>query len=175
MSQALSLLGYPMSRQRARRLMALAGVTVRHLRKYKVTTDSNHQRPLFANLLRQYFQVSAPNRVWVGDITYIWTAEGWLYLAVVIDLFSRKVVGWSMSNRMKAQLVCDALTIATWNRRPQAGLIHHSDCGSQYASKKFTKLLKAHRIQGSMSGKGNCYDNAVAESFFGTLKQERVQ
>ena len=108
-------------------------------------------------------------------MTYIWTQEGWLYLAVVMDLCSRKIVGWSMSSRMKAQLVCDALTMAIWQRRPKAGLIHHSDRGSQYASKAFRRLLKAHGLQGSMSRRGNCWDNAVVESFFGSLKQERVQ
>ena len=107
-------------------------------------------------------------------MTYIWTQEGWLYLAVVIDLFFRKIVGWSMSSRMKAELVCDALKMAIWQRRPKAGLIHHSDRGSQYASKAFRQLLKAHSIEGSMSRKGDCWDNAVVESFFGTLKQERV-
>jgi len=107
-------------------------------------------------------------------VTYIWTQEGWLYLAVVIDLCSRKVVGWSMSTRMKAQLVCDALKMAIWQRRPTAGLIHHSDRGSQYASKAFRRLLAAHGFKGSMSRKGDCWDNSVVESFFGSLKQERV-
>ena len=148
---------------------------VRHRKKYKVTTNSKHSLPLFDNLLKRQFVVEAPDQVYVSDITYLWTREGWLYLAVVIDLYSRKVVGWSMSSRMKAQLVCDALTMAIWLRKPKAGLIHHSDRGSQYASKAFQQLLKAHGIQGSMSRKGNCWDNAVAESFFGSLKQERVQ
>lgn len=113
--------------------------------------------------------------MYAADITYVWTQEGWLYLAVVIDLCTRKVVGWSMSSRMKTQLVCDALQMAIWRRQPKAGLIHHSDRGSQYASKAFRRLLKAHGIEGSMSRKGDCWDNAVVESFFGTLKQERVQ
>ncbi len=108
-------------------------------------------------------------------LTYIWTQEGWLYLAVVIDLFSRKVVGWSMSSRMKAQLVCDALTMAIWQRRPPSGLIVHSDRGSQYASKQYRNLFDKNGFKGSMSRKGNCWDNAVVESFFGSLKQERVQ
>ena len=111
----------------------------------------------------------------MSDITYVWTQEGWLYLAVVIDLFSRKVVGWSMSSRMKARLVCDALKMAIWQRQPKAGLIHHSDRGSQYASEAFRRLLKVNEFQGSMSRKGDCWDNAVVESFFGSLKQERVQ
>ena len=113
--------------------------------------------------------------MYASDVTYIWTQEGWLYLAVVIDLCSRKVVGWSMISRMKAQLVCDALKMAIWQRRPKAGLIHHSDRGSQYASRAFRQLLKAHGIKGSMSRKGDCWDNAVVERFFGSLKQERVQ
>ena len=120
------------------------------------------------------FKTPEADQVYAADVTYIWTQEGWLYLAVVIDLFSRKVVGWSMGSRMKAQLVCDALTMAIWQRKPKAGLIHHSDRGSQYASKAFRKLLKAHNINGSMSAKGDCWDNAVAESFFGSLKQERI-
>ena len=110
----------------------------------------------------------------MGDITYLWTQEGWLYLAVVIDLYSRKVVGWSIGSRMKAQLVCDALSMAVWQRKPKAGLVVHTDRGSQYASVAYRRLLKAHGLIGSMSRKGNCWDNAVAESFFGSLKRERV-
>ena len=143
--------------------------------KYKVTTNSNHKQPVFDNLLDREFAVEQPDQVYASDITYIWTQEGWLYLAVVIDLYSRKVVGWSMSSRMKAQMVCDALEMAVWQRRPDAGLIHHSDRGSQYASRDFRKLLNLHGFKGSMSKRGDCWDNAVVESFFGTLKQERVQ
>jgi transposase InsO family protein len=175
MKAALNALGYPVSRNKARKLMREANVQVRHRKKYKVTTNSKHSLPLFDNLLKRQFVVEAPDQVYVSDITYLWTREGWLYLAVVIDLYSRKVVGWSMSSRMKAQLVCDALTMAIWRRKPKVGLIHHSDRGSQYASKLFRQLLKVHGVQGSMSRKGNCWDNAVAESFFGSLKQERVQ
>ena len=175
MKKALNALGFPVSRNKARKLMREAGVQVRHRKKYKVTTDSNHQQPVYDNLLSRHFDVPSPDRVYAADVTYIWTQEGWLYLAVVIDLCSRKVVGWSMNSRMKAQLVCDALRMAIWRRRPQAGLIHHSDRGSQYASKSFRRLLKAHGFKGSMSRKGDCWDNAVVESFFGSLKQERVQ
>jgi len=174
MKKALNALGFPISRNKARKLMKEANVQVRHRKKYKVTTNSNHKQPIFDNLVQRQFDVPEPDQVYVADITYIWTQEGWLYLAVVIDLFSRKVVGWSMGSRMKAQLVCDALTMAIWQRKPKAGLIHHSDRGSQYASKAFRKLLKVHDINGSMSAKGDCWDNAVAESFFGSLKQERV-
>lgn len=174
MKKAMNYLGYSISRNKARKLMREAEVQVRHRRKYKVTTNSNHKQPVFDNLLQRQFDVVEIDQVYAADVTYIWTQEGWLYLAVVIDLCSRKVVGWSMSSRMKAQLVCDAMKMAIWQRKPQAGLIHHSDRGSQYASKAFRQLLKAHGIQGSMSRKGNCWDNAVVESFFGSLKQERV-
>ena len=175
MRKALNALGFPVGRNKARSLMREAGVKVRHRKKYKVTTDSNHQQPVFDNLLSRQFDVATPDQVYASDVTYIWTQEGWLYLAVVIDLCSRKVVGWSMSSRMKAQLVCDALKMAVWRRRPRTGLIHHSDRGSQYASKAFRQLLKVHGFKGSMSRKGDCWDNAVVESFFGSLKQERVQ
>jgi transposase InsO family protein len=175
MKIALNILGYPVGRHKTKQLMRAAGVKVRHRKKYKVTTDSSHQQPVFANVLARQFTVAAPDVAYVGDITYVWTQEGWLYLAVVIDLYSRKVVGWSMGSRMKAQLVCDALRMALWQRRPSAGLIVHSDRGSQYASKAYRCLLKAHGFIGSMSRKGNCWDNAVAESFFGSLKQEKVQ
>jgi transposase InsO family protein len=154
--------------------MKEAGVQVKHRKKYKVTTNSDHKRPVFDNVLDRQFDVDRPDQVYVGDITYLWTQEGWLYLAVVIDLYSRKVVGWSMGSRMKTQLVCDALRMAIWQRRPGAGLVVHSDRGSQYASKDYRRLLKAHGFVGSMSRKGDCWDNAVAESFFGSLKQERV-
>nr|WP_205967702.1 IS3 family transposase [Paraglaciecola sp. 20A4] len=175
MQHALNCLGYPVSRHTARKLMREAGVWVKYPKKYKVTTDSNHNKPLFDNLVKRQFDVNAPDQVYVGDITYIWTREGWLYLAVVIDLYSRKVVGWSMSSRMKAQLVVDALRMAIWQRKPTAGLIMHTDRGSQYASHQYRELLSAHGIKGSMSSKGDCSDKAVAESFFGSLKQERVQ
>lgn len=175
MKRALNALGYPVGKHRTRALMKEAGVSVKRRKKYKVTTNSNHKQPVFDNVLTREFDVQQPNQAYVSDITYVWTQEGWLYLAVVIDLFSRKVVGWSMSSRMNAQLVCDALTMALWQRRPQAGLIHHSDRGSQYASRQFRQLLNMNQITGSMSRKGDCWDNAVVESFFGTLKQERVQ
>ena len=175
MKRALNSLGYPVGKQRTRALMKEADVSVRRRRKYKVTTNSNHQQPVFDNVLSRDFDAQKPDQAYVSDITYIWTQEGWLYLAVVIDLFSRKVVGWSMSSRMSAQLVCDALTMALWQRKPKAGLIHHSDRGSQYASRQFRQLLAQYKVTGSMSRKGDCWDNAVVESFFGTLKQERVQ
>jgi transposase InsO family protein len=175
MKKALNALGFPVSRDKARKLMREANVWVRYRKKYKVTTNSNHKQPVFENLVGRKFEVDQPDRVYASDITYVWTREGWLYLAVVIDLCTRKVVGWSMSSRMKTRLVCDALQMAIWRRQPEAGLIHHSDRGSQYASKAFRRLLDSHGIKGSMSRKGDCWDNAVVESFFGSLKQERVQ
>ena len=138
--------------------MREASVQVRHRKKFKVTTNSNHKQPVFDNVLARQFDVAQTDQVYASDITYIWTQEGWLYLAVVIDLCSRKVVGWSMSSRVTAQLVCDALTMAIWQRRPTVGLIHHSDRGSQYASKLFRRLLKAHGFKGSMSRRANCWD-----------------
>ena len=175
MKNALNALGYPIGRSKTRRLMKEAQIWVRYRKKYKVTTNSNHKKPLFNNELNRQFNRDAPNRAYVSDITYVWTQEGWLYLAVVLDLYSRKVVGWSMSPRMKTDLVCEALQMALWQRRPEKGLIVHSDRGVQYASKSYTYLLKRYGCKGSMSRKGNCWDNAVAESFFGTLKQELVQ
>lgn len=175
MRKALFSLGFNLKVHQVAKLMKEARIEVRYQKKYKVTTNSKHKQPVFDNLLKRKFEIAAPNMTYVADITYIWTQEGWLYLAVVIDLFSRKVVGWSMGSRMKATLVCDALHMAIWQRGPASGLIHHSDRGVQYASKEFRTLLSKNGIEGSMSRKGDCWDNAVAESFFGTLKQERVQ
>lgn len=166
--------GYTCGRCKAKTLMNLAGVAAKQKRKFKVTTDSKHDLPVAPNLLNRGFEVQEPDRAYVSDITYIWTQEGWLYLAVVIDLFSRQVVGWSMSNRMKTDLIINALTMARWRRQPGTGLMFHSDRGSQYCSKRFQKELKDHGMISSMSRKGNCWDNAVAESFFGSLKTERV-
>ena len=174
MKRALNALGYVISRQKARRLMKKAGVLVRHRKKHKVTTNSKHNQPVYDNLVARQFDVKEKDSVYAGDITYVWTQEGWLYLAVILDLYSRKVVGWSMSSRMTSRLVCDALTMAIWNRQPEEGLICHSDRGSQYASKEYRKLLLQNGFLGSMSRKGDCWDNSVVESFFGSLKQERV-
>ena len=175
MARGLRALGYPVGRHQARGLMRAAGVWVRYRRRYRVTTNSNHRHPVFPNRLERDFTARAPNQVWASDISYLWTREGWLYLAVVMDLYSRKVVGWSLGRRLTSGLVCDALVMALWCRRPKKGqLIHHSDQGVQYASQAFRRLLKIHRITGSMSRKGDCWDNAVVESFFGSLKSERV-
>jgi len=160
------------SRKRIGRLMASAGLVCKTKRKFKVTTDSKHNNTISPNLLQRQFDVIQPDKYWVGDITYIPTKEGWLYLATVIDLYSRQIVGWSMADNMKAKLVNDALTMAIWKRKPSRGLIWHSDRGSQYASDSHRTILKDHAIIQSMSKKGDCWDNAVAESFFHTLKTE---
>lgn len=172
--KGLNALGYGVSRTKTRKLMKEAQVFVRYKKKYKVTTNSKHNHPVFENKLNRQFSVNKPNQAYVSDITYVWTAEGWLYLAVVIDLFSRKVIGWSMSSRMKAQIACDALKTALWQRPSVTEVIVHSDRGSQYASKAYRTLLTTYGCIGSMSRKGNCWDNAVAESFFGRLKEELV-
>lgn len=164
--------GIIVSRRRVIRLMKEAALTCKTKRKFKATTDSRHNKPVASNLLERKFTVNEPNRCYVGDITYIPTNEGWLYLATVIDLYSRKIVGWSMSNTMKAELVNNALLMAIWTRKPAAGLIWHTDRGSQYVSDSHLKIIKQHNIIQSMSRKGNCWDNAVAESFFNILKTE---
>lgn len=172
--QELRRRGTRCGRKRVARLMRKDGLKAKTIRKFKATTNSNHSLPVADNLLNRDFSPAAPNKAWVADITYIWTSEGWLYLAVVIDLFSRAVVGWSMSERMTRALVMDAFTLAVKRRNPPPGLIHHSDRGSQYASGDFQSLLAKHRARCSMSRKGNCWDNAPAESFFGLLKRSLV-
>ena len=166
--------GKACGRGRAGTLMKLADVAAKQKKKFKATTDSKHNLPVASNLLNRQFEVKEPDRVYVSDITYIWTGEGWLYLAVILDLFSRQIVGWSLSTRMTRKLIMNALLMAIWRRRPDPGLIFHSDRGSQYCSTDFQKMLKTHGMISSMSRKGNCWDNAVAESFFGSLKTERV-
>jgi len=161
-------------KERVRRMMRDHAIRARGKRKFKATTDSHHGLPVSDNLLNRAFQPEQPDRVWTGDITYIATQEGWLYLAVVIDLFSRQVVGWALGERMTRQLVIDALTMAWFRRRPAEGAIFHSDQGSQYASSDFQALLRRYGMRGSMSRKGNCWDNAVTETLFGSLKVERL-
>ena len=174
MAGSLQENGISCGRRRACTLMKLAGVEARQKRKFKATTDSKHSLPVAPNLLKRDFTASKPDEAYVSDITYIWTSEGWLYLAVVLDLFSRKVVGWSLSRRMTRGLVMNALRMSYWRRRPNPGVIFHSDRGSQYCSRDFQNLLEMYGMKSSMSRKGNCWDNAVAESFFGSLKTERV-
>jgi len=166
--------GQRIARKRVARLMRAAGLRARARRRFRSTTDSQHAMAIKGNLLARRFAVSAPNRSWVSDITYIWTLEGWLYLAIVMDLFSRRVVGWALSKRLERGLALDALGMALKGRPRSRAMLHHSDRGSQYASHEYQQLLAAHGILSSMSRKGNCWDNAVAESFFATLKLELV-
>jgi putative transposase len=160
--------------ERIRQSLLRQGLRPAYKRPYRVTTDSEHDEPIAPNVLKRRFDDWQPNQAWVADVTYIHTRQGWLYLAVVLDLATRKIVGWSMSKRMKAALVCDALTMAYQQRHPDAGLIMHTDRGSQYASQQYRRLLKAYAMIASMSRKANCWDNSVVESFFKTLKVERV-
>ena len=174
MSQALRADGEGVGRCQAGTLMKKANVEVKQKKRFRVTTDSKHNYPVAPNLLDRQFDIETPNTAWGGDITYLWTDEGWLYLAVIIDLFSRRVVGWSLSSRMKVDLVRDALLMAIWRRKPGRGLIHHSDRGSQYACHEYQDILEDHGIIPSMSRKGDCWDNAVIERFFRSLKSERT-
>src|SRR5574344_2681774 len=166
--------GIRVGKDRIRRLMQQHGIKARTKRKFVVTTDSRHSLPVAPDLVQRRFNPEAPNRLWSGDITYIATVEGWLSLAAVIDLFSRQVVGWSLQPHMQAGLVKDALAMAWWRRRPPAGLIFHSDRGSQYCSHEFQEAMKGWGIRSSMSRKGNCWDNAPTERFWGRLKTASV-
>ena len=166
--------GHTVGRDRVARVMRENGLRGKRKRRFRNTTQSNHRHPVAPNVLEREFTVEQPNTAWVGDITYVWTLEGWLYLAVIIDLYSRRVVGWAMSNRIDQALTLRALRMALNACEPGAGLIHHTDRGSQYAANDYRKLLNARGITCSMSRKGNCWDNAVAESFFATLKVEFV-
>ncbi len=166
--------GYTIGKHRVARLMRLNGIVSKHRRKFRATTDSRHNYPVAENKLQRRFDASEPGQCWVSDITYIPTQEGWLYLAVILDLFHRRVVGWSMGRWITRQLVIDALTMAINNGNLKPGLIHHSDRGVQFACNDFQSLLKARGIECSMSRKGDCWDNAVAESFFHTLKVEQT-
>ena len=166
--------GFRCGKKRVERLMRELDIRARQKRRYKATTDSNHKRPVAQNYLNRVFNVSAPNQRWVSDITYIYTDEGWLYLAAIMDLYSRKIVGWAMGKRLTQDLVVKALKMALQRRRPGRGLLLHSDQGSQYASHYYQHLLWRYGIICSMSRRGNCWDNAVMESFFHTLKVELV-
>ena len=171
---AMADAGFRIGRYKVRRLMRQAALKPVWKRKFVHTTDSKHDLPVAANVLNRQFNPPAPNMAYVSDITYIRTGAGWLYLAVVLDLYARKVVGWAMAPSMPAKLVCDALSMAIQQRQPAPGLIVHSDRGSQYASESYQDLLADHGFVCSMSRKGNCWDNAVAERFFLNLKMERV-
>lgn len=172
MSLALQREGQVVGRYQARSLMREAELECRQRRRFRATTDSDHGRPVAPNLLARQFAVEVPNRAWCADITAIWTLEGWLYLAAVLDLHDRQVVGWAMAGHMRTALALSALDMALGRRRPPPGLLHHSDQGSQYASHEYRHRLEQHALVCSMSRKGNCWDNAVMERFFGSLKSE---
>jgi transposase InsO family protein len=175
MHQVLRRQGLRCSRKRVARLMREANLVPKTQRRFRPTlTDSHHHQPVAPNRLNRQFSADGPNQKWVADITYVPTAEGWLYLAIVLDLYSRRIVGWAMSDSLHRQIAIDALQMALAARRPAAGLLHHSDRGSQYASDEYQALLDQAQMVGSMSRKGNCYDNAPAESFLGTFKTELV-
>jgi len=161
-------------RKRVARLMREEGIEGQRKRRFRVTTDSRHSHPVAGNQLNRNFTASAPNKIWVTDITYIWTREGWIYLAAILDLFSRRVVGWSMDSSIDRTLALDALGMALKTRLPEPGLLHHSDRGVQYASTEYQSQLRERGMVCSMSRKGDCWDNAVAESFFSTLKAELI-
>jgi putative transposase len=166
--------GLNIGRHRVARLMRDNAMKANQKRRFRKTTDSDHGGPVAANLLDQDFACDGPDRKWGVDISYVWTAEGWLYLAIVLDFYSRRIVGWAVSNRLKRDLALNALGSAIAIRRPQPGLIHHSDRGSQYCSDDYQRLIKAHHMIPSMSGKGNCCDNAMVETVFKTIKSELV-
>jgi transposase InsO family protein len=174
MTEELKELGLQVGHRRVGRLMRQNGISVIRTRKHKVTTDSNHKFNIAPNLLDRNFTANEPNQKWAADISYIWTREGWLYLAVILDLHSRRVIGWAVSNRMKRDLAIRALKMAIAFRAPPKGCIHHTDRGSQYCSHDYQKILRQHDFKASMSGKGNCYDNAAVETFFKTIKAELI-
>lgn len=170
----LIALGEKVAIKRVAKRMKALNLKAKQAKRFKATTDSRHKNPVAPNVLNQNFTASRPNEKWVQDITYVWTSSGWLYLAVVIDLFNREVIGWSMSQRINQELVCDALIAALWRRHFPKHVIVHSDRGSQYCSRRYQRLIKDNKLMCSMSGKGCCYDNAVAESFFHSLKVESI-
>ena len=172
--RALHEQGHQVGEHRVARLMRQANLQAKTVSKWRVTTDSAHRWPVAANHLNRQFTVAAPNQVWAGDLTYIWTREGWLYLAILLDLDSRAVVGWAMGARLTEELTPHALQMALQRRQPKPGLLHHSDRGSQYAANAYQQRLRAAGISGSMSRRGNCWDNACVESFFGILKRELI-
>ncbi|MCM2563967.1 IS3 family transposase [Lutimaribacter sp. EGI FJ00015] len=174
MTEELKEVGVDVGHRRVGRLMRENGITVERTRKFKATTDSDHTFNIAPNLLDRDFSAAGSNQKWAGDISYIWTREGWLYLAVILDLHSRRVIGWAVSNRMKRDLAIRALKMAIAFRSPPKGCIFHSDRGSQYCSHDYQKILRQHGFRVSMSGKGNCYDNAAVETFFKTIKAEMI-
>lgn len=174
LSDALGKVGIKSGYYQVRHLMARLGLKARYPKRFKVTTNSNHNEAISANSLDRQFDVVTPNQVWTTDITYVWTLEGWLYVAVVIDLFSRQVVGWAIADHMRTALCVSALQMAFWRRKPEPGLLHHSDRGSQYASHEYREHLSVMKMEQSMSRKGNCWDNSPTERFFRSLKYEQL-
>lgn len=174
LSHALGKVGMKSGYYQVRHLMARLGLKARYPKRFKVTTDSNHNEAISPNSLDRQFEAKAPNQVWTTDITYIWTLEGWLYLAVVIDLFSRQVVGWAVADHMRTSLCVSALQMAFWRRKPKPGMLHHSDRGSQYASHDYRNHLAIMKMEQSMCRKGNCWDNSPTERFFISLKYEQL-
>lgn len=174
LAKALRLKGYQLGRYKTRKLMQEAKIECKQRRRYRYCVAKKPQLPLAENLLNRKFSVDRPNKAWVSDITNVWTEEGWLYLAIVLDLFSRAVVGWACEDHMRESLVCDALMMAITIRQPAPGLLHHSDQGSQYTSQVYRALLEKHGIESSMSRRGTCLDNAVIERFNGSFKTEEV-
>ena len=176
--RALRKEGFSCGRKRIARLMRENGIKGKQRKRFRRTTNSKHQHPIAENILNRRFaphEIGAPNVVWAGDITYIWTMEGWLYLAVILDMFSRRVIGWSMRHTMEAELALDALQMALSQRKKTSGVLHHTDRGVQYACGDYRKLLTQNKMVCSMSRKGDCWDNAVSESFFATLKSELIE
>ena len=173
-TQVLRNEGVRVGQKTVAHIMRECGLRSRTVRKYKATTNSKHNHPVHDNVLNQTFQAQRPNQVWMTDITYVWTEEGWLYVASVMDLYTRKIVGWKADSRMTKELVIDALEQAYQREKPAAGLLHHSDRGSQYASKEYQDKLKEYKMVGSMSRKGCCYDNACIESFHSVIKRELI-
>jgi putative transposase len=167
--------GIRVGKERVRQTMKRHGITARVKRRFVLTTDSRHKLPIAPNLIGRDFNPKLPNQVWASDITYIDTGEGWLFLTVMVDLFSRQVVGWAIKEKMDKALVCDALRMGWFRRKPKAGLVVHTDRGSQYCSKEFQGALKAYGMKSSMSRKGDCWDNAPTESLWGSLKRARMQ
>lgn len=173
-TKSLRASGYRVGKNRVANIMRQQGWRAKGSKKFKATTNSRHNLPVAPNLLQQNFEATQPNQKWVSDLTYIWTAEGWLYLAVVLDLYSRMVVGWAMSERMTASIVCNALEMAIWRRKRPTGVIAHSDRGVQYCSREYQALLEKNGFICSMSKKGDCFDNAAMESWNGSLKVEAI-
>jgi len=171
---ALVKQGHRVGKHRIARLMRAEGIRAKTVKQWRATTQSNHRMPVAANVLERQFSVTRPTQVWAGDITDVWTTEGWLYLAVVLDLYSRAVIGWALEARLTGDLTQQALTMAIRHRTPKAGLRHHSDRGSQYAATAYQQRLTTHGMTGRMSRRGNCWDNACVESFFGTLTRELI-